>query len=974
MGCLGIRTIGVVVAAMLLALLLMPLVLVPGVRAQEPVDSAYVRGHISGGNGIWRADDFGWFYYDLDKNQGGEQLQINMDGRVADKNKIVYSSEAWLKTFDYEPWGSFRAVAFMGRLFLAGYPKSSFTDEVSSLGKGALRAILIDKEQTITLSYNTTLPLQGGYVLTAKEISEKNDMVNLVLLKNGQIVHSAVVAPGGTFVYKVDDVPVILVHLHNAMSGGKFGFAEVDAVFQVSDEPDIKLFDSGRLGNLELTDISEDGFKFQNYKSLTFTQNVALPLMGSLAIVVVDNPNLYYYPEGGFFDYGVHELRGPTYNGTSFIPVRLGDYNSSTIARWNAENYSGFYFDPEKELGAETMVLYNVHDRTVLPPSRPKVNQTTNTAFQDGFQYTTFVQPKEFEYKSWGSYFVISFLGNQWFAGYDSSLLGTTATKSLLEHEYLGMVLMDSELRGIIMAGNYTLSEGYEMRIRDVANDSIFLELLKDGKHVDGSVVKSNSTYIYKKNLGDVDDLPIILVHVSNVFNNGTRRFATIDGIFQISDQYVLPVEPGLGMGDMEIVATQPSAIVMVNNDYINLNRDSIVSIAPGMNLKVADNDTLRYYLYTSQYVVPKPKPPQINLPSNASSPAGANFTMLVQAAEIRQVTADILNSSNRTVFSQDLSALGQGSGDRWVFAWNWNLTTLQLLDDKSQIMDANGGPVPALLYLSSSAAPVQVVVRFAPSGRIYSITSGKTAYYVSPSAYESLKSPQNYDAMLANETARQQFIRIEPGKSIIQFIDIIDGRLVASGNNHTLQGTFASLEPRAKSILVPPGRYELRARIENAVDAIQVFGEYFNVTASQVRGIALGSVQAAAGEKVSVPLVAPVTGGRINISYDAAVLSPDGISGACNSSWQINAKAKRVTVVLPSGCGAANLTFAVNKATKVNTTTNLGVIDAFGFNPDTISNGTITIVPASKRKSDAPGFLAVFAALTLAAFIWRRR
>ncbi len=230
---------------------------------------------------------------------------------------------------------------------------------------------------------------------------------------------------------------------------------------------------------------------------------------------------------------------------------------------------------------------------------------------------------------------------------------------------------------------------------------------------------------------------------------------------------------------------------------------------------------------------------------------------------------------------------------------------------------------------------------------------------------------------MLTNETARHQFIRIEPGKSIIQFINVVDGKLAPSGTNHTLQGTFASLEPRAKSTKVPPGRYELRVRVENAVDAIQMFGEYFNVTDTQSRDIALGSVQAAAGDKVSVPLAMPLTGGRINISYDAAVLTPEGISGACSPSWQVNAKSRSLSVLnvlLPSGCGAANLTFMVNKASKVNTTTNLGVIDVAGFNPDTINNGSITIVPSGKKKSDAPGFLAAFAALTLIAFMRRRR
>ena len=66
--------------------------------AQEPVEAAYVRGHFSDGSGVWRADDFGWFYYDLDKNLGGEQLHIDVQGRVADKGHIVYSSRDLVQT------------------------------------------------------------------------------------------------------------------------------------------------------------------------------------------------------------------------------------------------------------------------------------------------------------------------------------------------------------------------------------------------------------------------------------------------------------------------------------------------------------------------------------------------------------------------------------------------------------------------------------------------------------------------------------------------------------------------------------------------------------------------------------------------------------------------------------------------------------------------------------------------------------
>jgi hypothetical protein len=508
---------------------------------------------------------------------------------------------------------------------------------------------------------------------------------------------------------------------------------------------------------------------------------------------------------------------------------------------------------------------------------------------------------------------------------------------------------------------------------------AFFLQLLKNGIPVDNSVVKSDSTYVYKKDLGDIKDLPIIMVHLNSVFNNGTKSFATIDGIFQISDQYLLSIDQGLLIGDLEIISIQPNGISMVNDDYVDLNRDSTVSIGPGMNIRVADNDTLRYYLYTSAYVVPAPKPPLINKSGNVTSGAPENFSMIVQAAEIRRVTADILDSSNKTVFTEDITPLGLGSGDLWIFSWKWNATTLQLSDDKSQVLDARGLSVPGLLYLNESTPPVQVGIVFDSSGRISRIASSKSVYYVTRSEYGRLNAGMDYDAMFANETARERFLKIEPGKSILQFYDVIDNKLVPSKINHTLQGTLAVLEPHAVVRNAKPGRYELRVRIENAVNAIQVFGEFLNVTPGEVRGISLGSTVAQAGESVNIPLEAPILGAekRINISYDATRVLATGISGECEPTWEVDSNAGKIFVLLPGGCGSANLTFnAKNAASKrENETAYLNVTGTSSFKPEYITNGSITIVAGGKaaKKSDALGFVASIAAILAGAYARRR-
>jgi S-layer protein (TIGR01567 family) len=962
-----------------LAIIVMHLVLLSAASAQELVEAAEVRGHTSNGDGIWSARDFGWFYYDPDTDTGGEQLKIGLQGRSAKKGQIVYTSKAWSRQFEYEPWGSYHAVAFFGRIYLAGYPESPFTEDVSSLAKGELRRILIDEKERLTLSYNRTLPLAQGYELAAVETSSKEGGVNFILSKDGRPIYVSVVSIGDTFTYKVNDVPVILVHLARAMKGEDSGFAEVDGIFQISDLPDIKLFDGGKLGNMELLDFSEDGIEFRNSISITLTRNHIIPLTTDLAIIVLDQPDLIYYPVGTIFDYGVHEIRGPIFDASSVIPVVLSSSESSALARWNSQNYSGFYFDPAKSLGDETLTLHNIQGRRVTSIFQNISNRESDNPLPKGFQYTTLIQPREFEFDSWGRYFVISFLGSQWFAGYDSSTQGQKATKSLLEREYLGKVLVDMEPQGIVLAGNYSLLEGYEMRILDVGNDSIFLQLLKNGVPVDNSVVNTNSTYVYKKDLGDVKELPIIMVHLNNVFKNETNSFATIDGVFQISDQNIMSIEPGLGLENLKIVSVQPFGIFMFNDDYINLNRDSIVTLGPGMNLRVADSDDLRYYLYTASYVVPRPRPPLINKPGNITSGEAANFSLVVQAGEIRRVTADILDSSNKTVFVEDVTASGQGSRDVWGFGWTWDATTLQLSDDRSPILNAGEGSVPGLLFLNQSTPPVQVRVIFNSTGRISRIMSINSVYYVTRSEFNRINVDMDYDAMLANETTRNMVLKIEPGKSILQFYDVIDGRLVPSGINHTLQGTMEALEPHAVKVGAKPGRYELRVRVENAVNAIQAFGEFFNVTPAEMRGISLGSAEIFAGDSVTIPLEAPANGStkRIDISYDANMLRAEDIAGECKPTWQVDANAGTITVLLPEGCGAANLTFAARNtaAENENVTVDLNITGTSGLNPETVTNGSISIAAdgSDPRKSNALGIVAAIAAFVAGAYARRR-
>ena len=76
-----------------------------------------------------------------------------------------------------------------------------------------------------------------------------------------------------------------------------------------------------------------------------------------------------------------------------------------------------------------------------------------------------------------------------------------------------------------------------------------------------------------------------------------------------------------------------------------------------------------------------------------------------------------------------------------------------------------------------------------------------------------------------------------------------VNGVLAPCGINHTLQGNLEAIEPHVVVLGAKPGRYELRVRVENAVNAIWATNEFINVTPTEMRGVSMGSAQACAGD-----------------------------------------------------------------------------------------------------------------------------
>ena len=90
------------------------------------------------------------------------------------------------------------------------------------------------------------------------------------------------------------------------------------------------------------------------------------------------------------------------------------------------------------------------------------------------------------------------------------------------------------------------LEEGYILEIdaMDLDGNKVYVELIKGGRVVDAAIINSGvpgatveeKTYTYTRDLGGAEDVVIIAVHFKRSFRGADQDLATIDGIWQISE------------------------------------------------------------------------------------------------------------------------------------------------------------------------------------------------------------------------------------------------------------------------------------------------------------------------------------------------------------------------------------------------------------------------------------------------------
>ena len=296
---------------------------------------------------------------------------------------------------------------------------------------------------------------------------------------------------------------------------------------------------------------------------------------------------------------------------------------SEKVVTWDANTFPGFYSDIDSNFSTEYLTF-----------RLPKINPDTSTAVLSdqmdgdgnrGIIYDSKAKPIDFNFYSWGKFERIGFLGECYFAAYDSNppgqsvpfLYSKSEDRNLMAKERISKILIDSDDELTFNSSSpLMLEEGYELAIKavDVDGKKIQLVLTKDDKAVDSKVISlsienaaiGDKTYYFSKDLGDIKDkinIVIIAVHFKNVFSSAGNIIATIDGEFQISDEPT-PIRLDQQFDKLSVRMVDPTTmtIKLDNKDNpITLRKSQDIKLINNFYIHTADqddSDPLRYYLY----------------------------------------------------------------------------------------------------------------------------------------------------------------------------------------------------------------------------------------------------------------------------------------------------------------------------------------------------------------------------------------
>ena len=169
-------------------------------------------------------------------------------------------------------------------------------------------------------------------------------------------------------------------------------------------------------------------------------------------------------------------------------------------------------------------------------------------------------------------------------------------------------LVIDSKGSHNLMTGeNLDLGQGYRLQVMqvDVDGEKVWLELDKDEQYVDDQIISTdsgdNTWTCTLDNIEGVNNVPVLKVHVNQVFQGSTDSIAQIDGIWLIDYASAKSLQIGDKFGDYTLTtiingvdASNLESLVFesVNDQPINVGTYAYISNSGSSNVSVIDTAT----------------------------------------------------------------------------------------------------------------------------------------------------------------------------------------------------------------------------------------------------------------------------------------------------------------------------------------------------------------------------------------------
>ncbi|UGV40371.1 PGF-CTERM sorting domain-containing protein [Methanococcoides orientis] len=586
------------------AIALAALMVLSFVSVASAADSVEVRGEVTGADNFeWNATNFAGFWIDLDTGDFSEHFILTVSDNEIPGEGIYYYAEpipeqttefAFVTEDNASEDFMYTKIGFLAEEYVVVKE-----DEESDASVDTLSKILMDDDESYTMRTGESLELAEGYALTPKQIDVDGNKVWLELTKDGDFVEDKIISTSEsadndkTWYFQMDlgdkeDVNVILIKVDEVFQGQVDSLAVIEGIFQISDDPVIVETDD-EFGELEVTSVTDMIEMYNDADNeLDMPEDDTLAITDTLGIRGnEEGPTLWYlYTE--YTEPGTYEIRS--------------SLNDNVNMMWDASSFAGFWYDIDADVSSEKLFLNvtgdeneTIADGAIVYRAEPQGDQTTEFAFV-----------KEDDAEASFNYTKIGFLAEEYVVVKEDE-------ESDASVDTLSKILMDDDESYTMRTGeSLELAEGYALTPKqiDVDGNKVWLEITKDGDFVEDKIIStvvsddtddSDKTWYFQMDLGDKEDVNVILVKVDEVFQGQVDSLCVIEGIFQISDDPVI-VEVDDEFGEL-VVMSVTDMIEMVNDDNeLDMPDDDTLAITDTLGIRANEGTTL-WYIYTEATV-----------------------------------------------------------------------------------------------------------------------------------------------------------------------------------------------------------------------------------------------------------------------------------------------------------------------------------------------------------------------------------